>query len=97
MLEKTPENISIDEAIRISEAEYNADGILLDAKDELIKLRQKYSMEGVTFHYPPSKITKSHGLFFDRDFLFVSLISLLSCCHVLTHCNLLIVLWMAAE
>ena len=46
---------------------------------------------------PPSKITKSHGLFFDRDFLFVSLISLLSCCHVLTHCNLLIVLWMAAE
>lgn len=45
MLDKTPENTSIDEAIRISEAEYNTNGVLLDAKDELIRLRQKYSTE----------------------------------------------------
>ena len=44
MLEKTPENISID-------------GILLDAKDELMKLRQKYS-RGVTFRYPHPRSQK---------------------------------------
>lgn len=42
MLKKTPENTSIDEAIRTSEAEYNADRVLLDAKNELMKLRRKY-------------------------------------------------------
>ena len=40
--EEMLEDRATDEAIRAAEAEYNTDGVLLDAKDELMKLRRKY-------------------------------------------------------
>ena len=55
--EEMLEDRATDEAIRAAEAEYNTDGVLLDAKDELMKLRQKYS-RGVTFRYPHPRSQK---------------------------------------